>query len=62
MYTGNEALSLLLIERGADIHKLHHKDDGCPLEGAIKHKLPKVGLFIFILLLSVTKRTHVCMR
>ncbi|WAQ97907.1 Y045-like protein [Mya arenaria] len=39
---GNESLSLLLIEKGADIQKLHHKTDGCPFEGAIKKKLPKV--------------------
>ncbi|KAH3836218.1 ankyrin repeat domain-containing protein 50-like [Dreissena polymorpha] len=35
-------IALLLIEMGADIHKLHHKTDGCALEGAIKKKLSKV--------------------
>ena len=33
---------MLLIDKGADIDKIHLKTDGCPLEGAIKKRLPKV--------------------
>ncbi|XP_045204566.2 ankyrin homolog [Mercenaria mercenaria] len=39
---GLEEVALLLIDKGSDIHKKHHKADGCPLEGAIKKRLPKV--------------------
>jgi len=39
---GNERVALLLLEKGADIHKSFHKTDGSPFEGAIKKKLPKV--------------------
>lgn len=39
---GEEEVAMFLIEKGADIRKLHHKSDGCPLEGAIKKRLPKL--------------------
>ncbi|KAL4230211.1 hypothetical protein ACF0H5_010596 [Mactra antiquata] len=39
---GLESIALLLIDKGADIHKEHHKNDGCAFEGALKKRLPKV--------------------
>lgn len=44
--SGLQDIALLLIEKGADILKLHHKTDGCPLEGAVKKRLPKVDVLL----------------
>lgn len=39
---GLQDVALMLIDKGADVHRLHHNTDWCPFEGAIMNRLPKV--------------------